>query len=518
MQKGNRKMREDQKLFLEKKEHILMGGGEEKIAAQHKKGKLTARERINYLFDEGTFVEYGMFAKHHIQGFGMQNLDLPADGVITGFGKINGRTVYAYAQDFTVMGGSLGLRHGQKIVRIVDEACRAGVPLVGLNDSGGGRMVDPNNQYVYLFGSNVEASGRIPQVAAIMGPCAGGASYSPALMDYIITVDKQSQMFITGPAAVKASTGEDIDGEALGGAKTHTSVSGVAHCLAKDDYAALDHVKKYLSYFPQNCMENPPRVPCAQDKMADVPELDDILPERLAQPYDMHKLIALIADKDSLYEIQPDWAMNAITSLGRIDGRVVGFVCNQPFVMAGCIDIDASDKMAHFINLCNSFNIPLIYVTDVPGYLPGVKQEHGGIIRHGAKVLYANGQATVPKINLTVRKAYGGATAAMCWSRGMRADATIAWPSAVAGTMGAKQAVNSIFKKELAQAADPAKREQELIEEYDSFFNPYHTSEQMMNDMIIMPHETRRVLIELLESLENKEYVLPLKKQGIMPV
>lgn len=511
-------MTQAQQAYLDRRDVVLQGGGAKKVEQQHAKGKLTARERMAYLFDGGEYVEYGMLAKHNITGFGMQSLDLPADGVVTGVGKVNGRTVYAYAQDFTVMGGSLGLRHGQKIVRLVEEACRVGAPLVGLNDSGGGRMVDNSNQYIYLFDANVEASGRIPQVAAIMGPCAGGAAYSPALMDFIVSVDKTSQMFITGPAAVKQATGEDIDAESLGGAKVHTSVTGVSHCLALDDRDCLDKIKQYLSYFPQSCMEKPPVYACEQSARDDIPELDDILPERITQSYDMRKILSLIADKDSVFEIQPDWAKNAVTALARLNGKSVGFVCNQPMVMAGAIDIDASDKMAHFINLCNSFNIPLIYLTDVPGYFPGVSQERGGIIRHGAKVLYANGTATVPKIHLSIRKVYGGASAAMCWSRGLKADATIAWPSAVTATMGAKQAVNSIFKKDLAKAADRDALEKKLCEEYDAFFTQFNTSETLMNDMIIMPHETRRVLIELLETYENKQYMLPLKKQGIMPV
>lgn len=511
-------MTQDQKNFIEYRDKTLMGGGADKIARQHAKGKLTARERLDYLFDKGTFIEYGLFAQHNIHGFGQDKEDLPYDGVVTGCGKINGRLVYAYAEDFTVKGGSLGLRHGQKMVRVIREADQVGAPLVGLNDGAGGRMTDINNQYIHVFDANVECSGRIPQVSAVMGTCGGGSAYCPALTDFIITVDKTSTMFICGPQAVKTVTGQDVDVQTLGGAAIHNTTSGVSHCMAKDDYECLDKIKLYLSYFPQNYKEKPPVYICSQNPDDDIMELDDILPESEKRPYDMHRIIDLIVDKDSVFEIQPDYAKNVITALCRLNGRSVGIVANQPMVLAGCIDINASDKMAHFINLCNSFNIPLVYLEDQPGYMPGVDQEHGGIIRHGAKVLYANAMATVPKINIGIRKCYGGGNAAMAWSHGLKTDAVLSWPSAVTSTMGTKQTVEISFKKELDQAEDRAKREAELIEEYDRVFNKYVYAQHLMVDAFIMPHETRKVLIQLLERYENKEYKVSDRRQGIMPV
>ena len=506
--------------LIEKREKEMLGGGPEKIEKQHRNGKLTARERLDLLFDEGTFEEIGLFAKHRCHAFGMEKVHIPADGVVTGFGKVNGRTVFAYAQDFTSLGGSLGEIHGKKISRVIEEAVRAGAPVVGLNDSGGARIQESPDSIVFLniFYNNTRASGNIPQISAIMGPCAGGAAYSPALTDFVINVDQTSKMFLTGPNVIKQVTGEDIDEETLGGARTHNFVSGVSHRLALNDEDCIEQIKIYLSYMPQNCLESPPVYECGDDPERLVYELDDILPENPNRAYDIRHILELICDEGSLYEIRPEWAKNSVTALARIQGMPVGFVANQPSVKAGCIDIDASDKMAHFINVCDAYNIPLVFVADCPGYLPGMKQEYGGIIRHGAKPVYAAANATVPRILLTIRKLYGGAAAPMS-DYGMEPDAIIAWPTAQAAVMGASGAAAIVFRKEIANAEDPKAKLAEVTAQYEAIFNnPYEKAGRMYVDMVIEPNETRRVLVHLLETFKNKKIPVLPKKHGIMPV
>lgn len=512
-------IRKKQADFLERKARILEMGGEKKVEKQHSKGKLTARERINRLFDPDTFQELDMFVKHRCTVFGMENRDIPAEGVVCGFGKVNGRLTYAYAQDFTSMGGSTGEMQGKKIVRLQKEANKVGAPIIALCDGSGGRIQEGMDAIFYscVFYENVMASGRIPQVSAIMGSCAGGAAYSPALTDFIISTEKNSKMFITGPKVIQEVTGETPDPEAYGSAMQHSTVTGVCHRIAADDINCIELIKKYLSYFPQNCNEKPPTVPCSQDPNALIPELDEIVPESSNRPYDVHDVIKLILDKDSMFEIQQMFAQNAVTTLGRLNGRSVGIVANNSMFKAGTLDIDASDKICHFVMLCDSFNIPLIYLADTPGFMPGTVQEYGGIIRHGAKILYANSTATVPKIRLTLRKLYGGATPAMC-DYGMEPDYTVSWPGAEEATMGAGGAAAIIFAKEIAEAENPEEVRARRIAEYEEKYNnPYFKASRLLTDIIIEPNETRRILIRLLEAAENKEQQLPQKKHSIFP-
>ncbi|MBE5996185.1 MAG: acyl-CoA carboxylase subunit beta [Lachnospiraceae bacterium] len=510
--------------FLKRKEELMKMGGDARIEKQHASGKLTCRERLSLLFDPGTFEEIGLFVEHRKMDFGMDKRKVAGDGLVCGYGKVDGRVVFAYAQDFTSMGGSIGEMTGQKMLRVQRGALRAGVPIVALEDGSGGRLQEGVvMELTELFNEHVKASGVIPQVTAIMGPCAGGCAYSPALTDFCICVDKTSKMFLTGPKVIKAVTHEEPDAN-FGSGKFHNTVSGVGHALAKDDYDCIRLIREYLSYFPQNSKDKPPVYQCDQDPDALVPELNDIVPESMNKSYDAHSVLELIFDKDSLFEYQPLWAKNVITSFARLNGKSVGIIANNPKFMGGVFDIDASDKAARFIMLCDAFNIPLIYVADTPGFLPGINQEKGGVIRHGAKVLYANGKATVPKIRLTTRKLYGGATAAMC-ERTFETDCTISWPNAEENVMGAEGAVEVLFARELkaAKAEGDEEKYQKILKEeaaeYNRLFaNPYDKAKYFHTEMIIMPEETRRVLIRMLEFYENKKVLEWDKKHGIFPV
>lgn len=507
--------------LLEKKQRIELGGGKDRIDKQHKKGKLTARERIEYLLDSGSFVEVDAFVKHRCSNFNMANVETPAEGVITGYGTINGRLTYVYAQDFTVVGGSLGEMHAKKICKILDMAVKMGAPVIGINDSGGARIqegVDALSGYGQIFYRNTRASGVIPQISVIMGPCAGGAVYSPALTDFIFMVDKTSQMFITGPQVIKAVTGEEVSGEKLGGAKTHNSISGVAHFIAPDERTCLDQVKKLLSYLPSNNLESPVEIETHDDINRIIPELDSVIPDNSNKPYDMKNIISRIVDDGDFFEVQQYYAANIITGFARINRRSIGIIANQPKVLAGCLDINASDKAGRFIRTCDAFNIPILNIVDVPGFLPGTNQEFGGIIRHGAKMLYAYSEATVPKVTMIVRKAYGGAYLAMC-SKDLGADIVYAWPDAEIAVMGPEGAANIIFKKEIESSSSPAEERASKIKEYrEEFATPYIASERGYVDDIIVPSESRVRLAAAFEMLQSKrESTLP-KKHGNLPV
>ena len=497
------------------------------IEKQHAKGKLTARERIELLVDPGTFVEFDMFVKHRATEFGMDKRVALGDGVVTGWGLIDGRPAVVIAQDFTFMGGSLGEMHAAKIVKAMQYALEAGVPIVFLNDSGGARIqegVDALKGYGEVFYMNVMASGVVPQIAAIMGPCAGGAVYSPALMDFVIMTRRTSFAFITGPRVVRAVTGEEVDEFSLGGADVHATKSGFAHLVAEDDKHAIQLIKALLSYLPLNCMEDPPIVDIGDDPEREESELDDIVPSDPTKVYDVHRIIELVVDKGTFFEIMPSFAPNAVIGFARMNGRTVGIVANNPAYLGGVLDIDSSDKIARFVRFCDAFNIPIITFVDTPGYLPGVAQEHGGIIRHGAKVLYAYSEASVPKITVIVRKAYGGAYIAM-GSKHLGADFVIAWPTAEIAVMGPEGAAQIIWRKDLEKAATPEER-QELLkkfaEEYRKrFANPYVAASRGYVDTVIEPRETRRVVIKALEFFSTKRDVkkprLP-RKHGVMPV
>lgn len=505
----------------QRKEKIRAGGGEKRIQKQHEKGKLTARERINLLFDEGSFVEIDAHMKHRCVNFGMEKVDAPAEGVVTGYGKIHGKLVYAYAQDFTVVGGSLGEMHAKKIVKVQELSLKMGAPIVGLNDSGGARIqeaVDALSGYGQIFYNNTIASGVVPQISAIMGPCAGGAVYSPALTDFIFMVDKTSKMFITGPEVVKSVTGEEVSSEELGGATTHNTKSGVAHVKASDDETCLSEIRRLLSFLPSNNMEGAPQIPMQDDLNRMLPELEGFVPENPNKPYDMKDIIKTIADEGDFYEIQPTYAMNMITGFIRINGSSVGVIANQPKVLAGCLDINASDKAGRFIRTCDCFNIPVLNLVDVPGFLPGKGQEHGGIIRHGAKMLYAYSEATVPKVTLIVRKSYGGSYLAMC-SKDLGADMVFAWPSAEIAVMGPQGAANIIFRKEIKDSDDPQKTREEKIQQYSNeFATPYKAAERGFVDDVIEPGATRARLIDALDMLASKRETRPAKKHGNFPV
>lgn len=504
-----------------KREAIMQGGGEKRIQKQHESGKLTARERLDLLFDEGSFVEIDAFVKHRCTEFGMQDVDAPGEGVVTGYGTVDGRLVYAFAQDFTVVGGSLGEMHAKKICKVMDMALKMGAPLVGINDSGGARIqegVDALSGYGNIFYRNTIASGVIPQISVIMGPCAGGAVYSPALTDFVFMVDKTSQMFITGPQVIKAVTGEEVTPEELGGAMTHNSISGVAHFISPDERQCIEDIKRLLSFLPSNNMENAPEYECQDDLNRIEEKLNEIVPDNPNKAYDMKEIITAIVDNGDFMEVQPYYAMNIITGFARLNGKTVGIIANQPKVLAGCLDINASDKAARFIRTCDAFNIPVLNLVDVPGFLPGTNQEYGGIIRHGAKMLYAYSEATVPKVTLIIRKAYGGAYLAMC-SRDLGADQVFAWPSAEIAVMGPDGAANIIFKKEIEAADDPAAARQEKIQEYkDKFATPYIAASRGYVDDVIEPATTRPRLIAAFEMLESKRETRPAKKHGNLPV
>jgi len=499
------------------------GGGPERVARQHKSGKLTARERIDLLLDPGSFRELDAFVVHRERNFGMDEPDKQflGDSVVTGWGTINGRLVYVFSQDFTVMGGSLSEVHAEKICKIMDMALKNGAPIIGLNDSGGARIqegVVSLGGYADIFLRNTLASGVIPQLSVIMGPCAGGAVYSPALTDFIFMVKDTSYMFVTGPDVVRAVTHEDVTFEELGGAMTHNTLSGVSHVAANSEEDALFLIREILGYMPQNNMEDPPFEPGKDDPLRTEDALNDIIPEDPSKPYDMKEVIRLIVDEGRFFEIHEHYAQNIVVGFARLGGYSVGIVANQPAVLAGVLDIKASEKAARFIRFCDCFNIPIITFEDVPGFMPGVAQEHGGIIRAGAKLLYAYCEATVPKITVVTRKAYGGAYCVMN-SKHIRSDLNLAWPTAELAVMGPEGAVNIIFRQELANAPDPEARRAELVEEYrERFANPYVAAARGFIDDVIIPSETRPRLINALGMLQNKRDSNPPKKHGNIPL
>lgn len=501
----------------------LAGGGADRIKRQHEQGKQTARERIELLLDPGTFRELDAFVVHRERNFGMdepQNQFL-GDSVVTGWGTINGDLVYVFSQDFTVFGGSLSEVHAEKIIKVMEMAMKAGAPVIGLNDSGGARIqegVISLGGYADIFLRNTMASGVIPQISVIMGPCAGGAVYSPALTDFIIMVKDTSYMFVTGPDVVKAVTQEDVTKEELGGASAHGTISGVAHLTAENEADALYIVQELLSYLPQNNMEDPKTVPTSDDPLRTEAALDEIIPDNPNKPYDIKEVVKLVVDEGRFLEIQPDWAMNIVVGFARLGGHSVGIIANQPAVLAGVLDIDASEKAARFIRFCDCFNIPIITFVDVPGFMPGVKQEHGGIIRAGAKLLYAYCEATVPKLTVVTRKAYGGAYDVMS-SKHIRGDLNLAWPTAEIAVMGPDGAVNIIFRRELQEAADPVAKKAELVAEYRArFANPYVAAARGFIDDVIQPRDTRPRLINGLEAFINKRDSNPAKKHGNIPL
>ncbi len=503
------------------KEEAAAGGGPERVARQHEAGKRTARERLALLLDPDSFQEIDALVTHRATAFGMDKSHPLGDGVVTGYGTIDGRLVYVYAQDFTVMGGSLGEAHAAKIQKVQDLALRDGAPVIGLNDSGGARIqegVAALDGYAGIFLRNVLSSGVIPQISAIMGPCAGGAVYSPALTDFVFMVEGTSRMFITGPDVVRAVMHEDVTPETLGGARVHGTTSGVAHFVEPDEERCLADIRRLLGYLPPNNMEDPPRVTPTDPPGRMDAELDQIVPAEPNRPYDVHDVISRIVDKGSFFEVHAGFAQNIVVGFARLNGRVVGIVANQPAVLAGAIDINASGKAARFVRFCDCFNIPLVTFVDVPGFLPGVAQEHGGIIRYGAQLLYAFCEATVPKLTVITRKAYGGAYIVMN-AKTIRGDMNYAWPGAEIAVMGPDGAVNVIFRKEIEAAADPEAERARLIQEYrERFANPYVAASRGVIDDVIEPHETRPKLISALEMLQNKRDSNPHKKHANMPV
>ncbi len=498
-----------------------LGGGEERIARQHEKGKLTARERLHILLDPGSFKELGMFVRHQNRDFGLDAQRPYGDGVVTGYGTVDGRLVYVFSQDFTVFGGSLGMAHAEKIVRLMNLAMENGAPIIGLNDSGGARIqegVVSLGGYADIFLLNTIASGVVPQISAILGPCAGGAVYSPAITDFVFMVKGSSYMFVTGPNVVKTVTQEDVTSEDLGGAMTHATKSGVAHVAAADEGDCLLRIRKLLSYIPQNCEEPPPFV--ATDDPSDRADaaLDKLVPENPNKPYSMHDVIRSVVDRESFFEIHEDFAANILVGFARLGGQSVGIVANQPAVLAGVLDIDASVKGARFVRFCDAFNIPLVVFEDVPGFLPGTDQEWRGIIRHGAKLLFAFCEATVPKLTVITRKAYGGAYDVMS-SKHIRGDLNYAWPTAEIAVMGPKGAVEIIYHSQIQAASDPEKAKDEFIAEYrERFANPYVAAEWGYVDDVIYPSETRQTLIRGLEMLRNKVVNNPRKKHANIPL
>ncbi|OGO76755.1 MAG: methylmalonyl-CoA carboxyltransferase [Clostridiales bacterium GWB2_37_7] len=502
-------------------ETIQAGGGEKRIEKQHKSGKMTARERLNMLMDEGSFVEIDAFVKHRCTEFGMEKEETPAEGVVIGYGQVDGRLVYAYAQDFTVSGGSLGEMHAKKICKVLDLSMKMGAPVVGINDSGGARIqegVDALSGYGQIFYRNTMASGVVPQISVIMGPCAGGAVYSPALTDFIFMVDKTSQMFITGPQVIKAVTGEEVSAEALGGGMTHNSTSGVAHFLSENETACIADIKRLLSFLPSNNMETAPIFETQDDINRIEENLNTIIPESSNKAYDMKNIIRTIVDNGDFFEVQPYFAQNIITGFARLNGSSIGIIANQPKVLAGCLDINASDKAGRFIRTCDAFNVPILNLIDVPGFLPGTTQEYGGIIRHGAKMLYAYSEATVPIVNVITRKAYGGAYLAMC-SKDLGADMVFAWPQAEIAVMGPEGAANIIFKRDIENAENPAAARAEKIQDYkDRFATPYIAASRGYVDDVIEPSTTRQRLISAFDMLASKRETRPSKKHGNLPV
>ncbi len=513
-------MKDRQKDLLNRLAEARLGGGQHRIDKQHNKKKLTARERIDYLMDEGSFEEVGELVTHRSTDFGMEKQLIYGDGVVTGYGTINSRLVYVFAQDFTVFGGALSETHAEKICKIMDLALKVGAPVIGLNDSGGARIqegVRSLGGYADIFYRNVWSSGVIPQISAIMGPCAGGAVYSPAMTDFTIMVEKTSYMFVTGPNVVKTVTNEEVSSEDLGGAHTHSTKSGVTHLTASNDVTCLLEIKKLLSYIPQNNRETTPKLPYTLgDEIRE--ELEGIVPEDTHKPYDMKSVIAGICDRESFYEIHKDYAENIIVGFARLAGRSIGVIGNQPMSLAGVLDVDSSKKAARFTRFCDSFNIPLLVLVDVPGFLPGTDQEWNGIIVNGAKLLYALSEATVPRVTVITRKAYGGAYDVMN-SKHIGADMNFAWPTAEIAVMGAKGASEIIFKKEIREAEDPEAKWKEMEAEYaDKFAHPFRAARRGFVDEVILPKNTRRKLIKAFAMLENKQVEGPKRKHGNIPL
>jgi methylmalonyl-CoA carboxyltransferase large subunit len=512
-------MKERTAELREKKAKIKEGGGKQRIEKQHKAGKLAARERIDKLVDHESFQEIGLFAKHRATYFGMADKDLPADGVVTGCATIDGRLVHLACQDFTVAGGAAGEVHCAKITDMMKLSMKTGSPFIFVNDSGGARVqegIDSLAGYASVFYNNVMLSGTVPQISIICGPCAGGAAYSPALTDFIIQT-KQAQMFITGPQVIKQVTGEIVTADQLGGPAAQMNRSGVVHLIAEDDDGALALARRLLGFLPSNNLEDPPRLAYKSD-LEDDPTLNDLLPTEPKVAYDIRTVLKRLLDHQDFFEIQPGFAKNAVIGFGRVQGRTVGIIANQPCVLAGALDIDASDKMARFIRFCNAFNIPLLTFVDVPGFLPGVDQEYGGIIRHGAKILFAYSAATVPKITVVIRKAYGGAYIGMC-CKDLGADRVVAWPTAEIAVMGAEGAAEIVFRHEIDAAEDKVQRRDELIELYrKTFATPYMSAGRRLVDDVIEPSETRRYLAMALEALHTKRELRPAKKHGLIPL
>jgi propionyl-CoA carboxylase beta chain len=519
--------KEEQKRKMKKElEHLQiwrakveMGGGKRRIAKQHEAGKLTARERIDLLLDKDTFVELDIFSSGEYVRNGLEGMEHPGEGVVTGYGKVNSRLVYVFSQDFTVSGGSLGEVHASKICKIMDLAMKVGAPVIGINDSGGARIQEGVNAlsgYGEIFFRNTISSGVIPQVSIIAGPCAGGAVYSPALTDFVFMIKGSSKAFITGPQVIKAVTYEEVTPEQLGGAMAHNKTSGCAHFMAADEEDCINQVKKLLSFLPQNNRQEPPRAEPLENHR--VEELTDILPASSKQHYDVRDVVKRVVDSGELFEVHQYYARNVVVGFARIRGCSVGIAANQPKFLAGCLDINSSDKLSRFVRFCDSFNIPLVTFVDVPGFLPGTGQEYGGIIRHGAKILYAYAEATVPKITVILRKAYGGAYIAMC-SRSLRADAIFAWPTAEIAVMGPEGAANIVYRSEIEQAKDPEALKAEKIELYrEKYSNPYIAAARGMIDDVIDPRDTRKKIVQSLEMLETKRETRPKKKHGNIPL
>ncbi len=504
--------------FFTRKSTASRGGGEKAISKQKAIGKMTARERIAALLDPGSFHEYDLFVEHNCQDFGMGGKELAADGVITGSGTIAGRPICVYAQDFTVAGGSLGLMHARKITKVMDHAMKMGIPLVGINDSGGARIQEGVNSlagYGEIFYRNTQASGIVPQISVILGPCAGGAVYSPALTDFVFVVDQISRMFITGPEVVKTVLGEEISMEELGGARVQAEIAGNAHFFSKSEPECFEQIRKLMSYLPDCSRQKPPAIAPVNPKQTY--RIENLIPRDSKIPFDVRDIVRALVDDSDFFEVQELFAPNAITGFSRIDGRAVGIIGNQAMVLAGVLDIDASDKIARFIRFCDAFNIPLVTLVDIPGYLPGSDQEHGGVIRHGAKVLYAYSEATVPKITVILRKAYGGGYIAMC-SRHLRGDFVFAWPTAEIAVMGPEGAANIIFRSEIQAAENPDEMRRLKVKEYsDKFANPYVAASAGYVDAVITPEETRAYVAHALKVTQNKEEAHPVRKHGIPP-
>jgi propionyl-CoA carboxylase beta chain len=498
-----------------------LGGGEERLQRQRDAGKLTARERVQLLFDRDTFEEIDAFVTHRCRDFGMEDQIVPGDGVVAGHGRVAGRLTYAFAQDFTVFGGSLSETNAAKIVKIMDLAMKVGAPVIGLNDSGGARIqegVDSLAGYGDIFQRNVMASGVVPQITAIMGPCAGGAVYSPAITDFIFMIKTNSYMFITGPEVIKTVTHEEVTKEALGGAETHSGKSGVSHFTANTEKDCLLMIRELVGFLPSNNQEDPPFRPNSDDPLRRDRRLKDLIPDNPHRPYDMKELIGAVVDEGYFYEVQHEFARNILVGLARLGGRTVGIVANQPANLAGCLDINASVKAARFIRFCDCFNIPLVTFVDVPGFLPGTEQEYHGIIRHGAKLLYAYAEATVPKVTIVTRKAYGGGYIVMS-SKHLRGDVNLAYPTGEIAVMGPEGAINIVFRDQLQKAADPAKAREEMVAKYrETFANPFKAAESGYIDAVIYPEDTRPTLIRALEMLKNKQDHNPPKKHGNIPL